>query len=115
MDTMTKPEVAQRISDKVSMCNYRANRLVCEAADRAMQVHGASAIRATNRSSIFIATTAATASQKGPKRFKSAKWPAICLVLSANRQIGGHIMPVPEVLNHSILPRVGGWMMRRIL
>ncbi|MEE3058839.1 MAG: acyl-CoA dehydrogenase, partial [Pseudomonadota bacterium] len=40
MDTMTKPEVAQRISDKVSMCNYRANRLVCEAADRAMQVHG---------------------------------------------------------------------------
>ena len=28
------------ISDKVSMCNYRANRLVCDAADRAMQVHG---------------------------------------------------------------------------
>jgi alkylation response protein AidB-like acyl-CoA dehydrogenase len=28
------------VSDKVSMCNYRANRLVCEAADRAMQVHG---------------------------------------------------------------------------
>ncbi|MBB3051379.1 alkylation response protein AidB-like acyl-CoA dehydrogenase [Prauserella isguenensis] len=31
---------AAEISDKVSMCNYRANRLVCEAADRAMQVHG---------------------------------------------------------------------------
>ena len=28
------------ISDKVSMCNYRANRFVCEAADRAMQIHG---------------------------------------------------------------------------
>jgi acyl-CoA dehydrogenase len=28
------------ISDKVSMCNYRANRLVCDAADRAMQVYG---------------------------------------------------------------------------
>ena len=28
------------ISDKVSMCNYRANRFVCDAADRAMQVHG---------------------------------------------------------------------------
>jgi alkylation response protein AidB-like acyl-CoA dehydrogenase len=28
------------ISDRVSMCNYRANRLVCEAADRAIQVHG---------------------------------------------------------------------------
>jgi acyl-CoA dehydrogenase len=28
------------VSHKVSMCNYRANRLVCDAADRAMQVHG---------------------------------------------------------------------------
>jgi acyl-CoA dehydrogenase len=28
------------LSDEVSMCNFRANRLVCEAADRAMQVHG---------------------------------------------------------------------------
>jgi acyl-CoA dehydrogenase len=40
MDQMTKPEVEKRLSDKVSMCNYWANRLVCEAADRAMQVHG---------------------------------------------------------------------------
>jgi acyl-CoA dehydrogenase len=28
------------VSDKVSMCNFWANRLCCEAADRAMQVHG---------------------------------------------------------------------------
>ena len=28
------------VSDKVSMCNYVANRLCCEAADRAMQVFG---------------------------------------------------------------------------
>ncbi|MEM7142530.1 MAG: acyl-CoA dehydrogenase [Actinomycetota bacterium] len=28
------------ISDKVAMCNYRANRLVCEAADQAIQTHG---------------------------------------------------------------------------
>jgi alkylation response protein AidB-like acyl-CoA dehydrogenase len=28
------------VSDRISMCNYRANRLVCEAADRAIQVHG---------------------------------------------------------------------------
>ena len=28
------------VSDKVSMCNYGSNRLCCEAADRAMQVHG---------------------------------------------------------------------------
>ena len=40
MDRMTKPEVEKKLSDKVSMCNYWANRLVCEAADRAMQVHG---------------------------------------------------------------------------
>lgn len=28
------------VGDLVSMANYRANRLVCEAADRAMQVFG---------------------------------------------------------------------------
>ena len=28
------------VSDKVSMCNYQANRLCCEAADQAMQTHG---------------------------------------------------------------------------
>ena len=40
MDRMPHPEVERRLSDKVSMCNYWANRLVCEAADRAMQIHG---------------------------------------------------------------------------
>ena len=40
MDQMPHPEVEKQLSDKVSMCNYWANRLVCEAADRAMQVHG---------------------------------------------------------------------------
>jgi len=40
MDQMPKPEVEKQLSDKVSMCNYWSNRLVCEAADRAMQVHG---------------------------------------------------------------------------
>ncbi len=28
------------VSDKVSMCNYWSNRMCCDAADRAMQVHG---------------------------------------------------------------------------
>jgi alkylation response protein AidB-like acyl-CoA dehydrogenase len=28
------------VSDKVSICNYQANRVCCEAADTAMQVHG---------------------------------------------------------------------------
>lgn len=41
MDSMPHPEVEKRISDKVSMCNYWANRLCCEAADQAMQTHGA--------------------------------------------------------------------------
>ena len=40
MDQMSKKDVAKYLSDKVSMCNYRANSLVCRAADRAMQVHG---------------------------------------------------------------------------
>ena len=40
MDRMPHPEVEKQLSDKVSMCNYWANRLCCEAADRAMQVHG---------------------------------------------------------------------------
>jgi acyl-CoA dehydrogenase len=40
MDGMEHKEVERQISDKVSMCNYWGNRLVCEASDRAMQVHG---------------------------------------------------------------------------
>lgn len=40
MDSVSRSEVASRLSDKVAMCNYRANRLVCRAADQAMQVHG---------------------------------------------------------------------------
>lgn len=40
MDQMPKKDIEKHLSDKVSMCNYWANRLVCEAADRAMQVHG---------------------------------------------------------------------------
>ena len=40
MDNMEHQQIEREISDKVSMCNYWANRLVCEAADRAMQVHG---------------------------------------------------------------------------
>ena len=40
MDRMEHRAIERELSDKVSMCNYWANRLVCEAADRAMQVHG---------------------------------------------------------------------------
>jgi alkylation response protein AidB-like acyl-CoA dehydrogenase len=40
MDHMPHEAIEHQLSDKISMCNYWANRLVCEAADRAMQVHG---------------------------------------------------------------------------
>ena len=40
MDALDHKEIEKTMSDKVSMCNYWANRLVCQAADRAMQVHG---------------------------------------------------------------------------
>ncbi|HEY2678604.1 MAG TPA: acyl-CoA dehydrogenase [Steroidobacteraceae bacterium] len=40
MDATDHKSIEHELSDKVSMCNYWANRLVCEAADRAMQIHG---------------------------------------------------------------------------
>jgi butyryl-CoA dehydrogenase len=40
MDGLSRDAIERTLSDKVSMCNYWANRLCCEAADRAMQVHG---------------------------------------------------------------------------
>ncbi|KAF2840394.1 hypothetical protein M501DRAFT_991398 [Patellaria atrata CBS 101060] len=40
MDSMSHREVEKRLGDEISMCNYWANRLCCEAADRAIQVHG---------------------------------------------------------------------------
>ncbi len=42
-ETATLMDTGDRIkgiSDRVSMCNYRGNRLACDASDRAMQVHG---------------------------------------------------------------------------
>ena len=40
IDEMSKVEVAHKISDLIAMCNYRSNNLACDAADRAIQVHG---------------------------------------------------------------------------
>ena len=40
MDQLTQAQVEHTLSDKVSMCNYWANRLCGQAADRAIQVHG---------------------------------------------------------------------------
>ena len=38
MDNMSREQIAFSLSDKVSMCNYWANRLCTQAADQAMQV-----------------------------------------------------------------------------
>lgn len=40
MDAMAHAEVERKLSDKVSMCNYWANRLCTQAADRAIQTFG---------------------------------------------------------------------------
>jgi acyl-CoA dehydrogenase len=40
IDNMPHEEIEHKLSDKISMCNYWANRLVGQAADQAMQVHG---------------------------------------------------------------------------
>ncbi len=40
MDQLDHKEIERTLSDKVSMCNFIGNRLCCDAADRAMQVHG---------------------------------------------------------------------------
>lgn len=78
MDQLTQAQVEHTLSDRVSMCNFWANRLCCEAADRAMQVQAAWAIRATSRSSTSTATTAAIASPKAARRSRSARWRASC-------------------------------------
>ena len=40
MDQMSRQEAQALLGTRVSMCNYRANRLACDAADWAMQCHG---------------------------------------------------------------------------
>ena len=60
------------------MANYRANRLVCEAADRAMQITAGSATAGTSRSSTSTATTAATGSPRAPRRSRSGGWRSGC-------------------------------------
>jgi acyl-CoA dehydrogenase len=40
LDNTPPREIERTLSDKVSMCNYWSNRMACEAADRAIQIHG---------------------------------------------------------------------------
>ena len=69
------------VSDKVSMCNYQANRLCCEAADQAMQVHGGLGIRGTSRLNISIGIIVDIALPRAPKKSRSGVWQATCLAL----------------------------------
>ena len=62
------------VSHRVSMCNYRANRLVCDAADRAIQVHGGIGYTRHWTSSTSTATTAVIASPRARRRSRSATW-----------------------------------------
>ncbi|MEZ5262438.1 MAG: hypothetical protein R2755_11840 [Acidimicrobiales bacterium] len=57
------------------MANYQANRLVCEAADLAIQVHGGIGYTRHKPPSTSTVTTVATAS-RGPRRSRSAGWPS---------------------------------------
>jgi alkylation response protein AidB-like acyl-CoA dehydrogenase len=70
MDRMTGPEIQLYLSDRVSMCNYRGNRLVCDAADWAMQVHGGWATRVTSNSSTFTVMIGVIGSPKDRKKFR---------------------------------------------
>lgn len=62
MDEMPHVEVEKKLSDKVSMCNYWANRLCCEAADRAMQVHGGWGY-SRHKVSLFLHSTAVVSNE----------------------------------------------------
>jgi alkylation response protein AidB-like acyl-CoA dehydrogenase len=66
------------VSDKVSMCNYWANRLCCEAADRAMQVHGGLGYSRHKPFEHIYRHIAATASPRAPRRSRCAEWLATC-------------------------------------
>lgn len=61
MDSMPHVEVEKKLGDRVSMCNYWANRLCTQAADRAMQVHGGIGYsrHKVNRHSCFFVTNLA--------------------------------------------------------
>ena len=107
-----------KVSDKVSMCNYRANRFVCNAADTAIQVHGGSGYTRAKPfelqlgTSTSTGTTGATASPKDRRRSRSATSPATCSATSSvgnTRRCGSsssitHSMPVGPPARRSSCP-----------
>ena len=73
------------ISDMVSICNFRANRLVCRSGRLGDGCTAAWATAATCPSSTSTATTAATASPEGSEECRSGAWRNTC---SASRAEG---------------------------
>ncbi len=65
-------------SNKVSMCNFVANRLCCDAADRAMQVHGGLGYSRHRPSSTSTVTPAGTASPRALRKSSCGGWRATC-------------------------------------
>jgi acyl-CoA dehydrogenase len=72
------PEVEKQLSDKVSMCNYWANRLVCEAADRAMQVHGGIGYSRHKPFEHIYRHHRRYRITEGSRRSRCARWRATC-------------------------------------
>jgi alkylation response protein AidB-like acyl-CoA dehydrogenase len=74
MDSMPHTEIERKIGDKVSMCNYYANRLCTEAADRALsRSMVAMGTRDTTRSSIYGGTIGGIGLLKVVRRSRCAR------------------------------------------
>lgn len=65
-------------SEQVSMCNYWANRLCCEAADRAMQVHGGIGYSRHKPFEHIYRHHRRYRITEGRRRFRCGGWPGTC-------------------------------------
>lgn len=79
------------VSDKVSMCNYRAIGWCARPRTRRSRYTAASDTRGTNPSSTSTVTTGATGSPKDPTRSRSAAAPASCS--AAKRSADNEVPP----------------------
>ena len=69
------------VSDKVSMCNYWASRLCCEAADRAMQVHGGLGYSRHKPFEHIYRHHRRYRITEAPRKYECVELPDTCLVL----------------------------------
>ena len=89
MDKLTQAQVEHTLSDKVSMCNFWANRLCCESADRAMQVHGGMGYSRHKPFEHIYRHHPATASPKAARKSRSGKSRGSCSAIWARGSIEG--------------------------